>query len=607
MVVNNQQMQMEEDRPVNIGEMDFEFLTKNDPAVEPQDAALRMKKNLSPEEQKEIAGLVPYVERFFILNYKAETGDYPPEPNVEPEGGGGITIDEYRDMSDQDRIANSTEGQDIKPTLKPRSIHDRSPSEYPSPISVEAPEMEQPMPQEQPQQEQPVPQQQPQQEQQPTMMAAVGGRPPVDRVETNKAAPKDKEAIPAGPVGEVSVEGKDTSGVADDIKTQSDGFILSKGAVIANGKMYIRDVIQDSIENLNRKGVKLDTKKVPENAEEILISNGEVMVPDIIAQEIGYKRLEKMNNRGKELTEKLIAQYEQQQGKQQQAQLVPGFQEGDAVDEDVVSQLEQTPGVGADYTEDQFMQMQGMTTEDEMKKVPKETVEVAAVEDKTKKEVDNLQLNNYEGDKIYSYTPSQIYDAISKHEWKGREPIFGFVRVTRGDKTTSSAFGPAQIVKKTVVDLLDRNVISNQEEKDFANKLQATQTLFINLSNGYKKRGNFDANRAANTPRGQEALNILGISAKQFKEYVDDGYFLPSNQKNSKGLPPEILGDNIEQNYISLFNTVLRDKLKRTGVTSMETLLEAYHGSENKTKNKNYAKGVLSNLTLRQQLAGELK
>ena len=49
--------------------------------------------------------------------------------------------------------------------------------------------------------------------------------------------------------------------------------------------------------------LKLDTKKVPENAEEILISNGEVMVPDIIAQEIGYKRLEKMNNRGKELTE----------------------------------------------------------------------------------------------------------------------------------------------------------------------------------------------------------------------------------------------------------------------------------------------------------------
>ena len=48
----------------------------------------------------------------------------------------------------------------------------------------------------------------------------------------------------------------------------------------------------------------------PENAEEILMSNGEIIIPDIIAQEIGYKRLEKINKRGEELTEKLIAEYE---------------------------------------------------------------------------------------------------------------------------------------------------------------------------------------------------------------------------------------------------------------------------------------------------------
>ena len=49
MVVNNQQMQMGEDRPVDIGEMDFAFLSENDPAVEPQNAAINMKKNLTPE------------------------------------------------------------------------------------------------------------------------------------------------------------------------------------------------------------------------------------------------------------------------------------------------------------------------------------------------------------------------------------------------------------------------------------------------------------------------------------------------------------------------------------------------------------------------------
>ena len=53
----------------DIGEMDFEFLTAGDPAVAPQDAVNRMMENLTPEEQSEIAGLVPYVERFFILQF----------------------------------------------------------------------------------------------------------------------------------------------------------------------------------------------------------------------------------------------------------------------------------------------------------------------------------------------------------------------------------------------------------------------------------------------------------------------------------------------------------------------------------------------------------
>jgi hypothetical protein len=304
-----------EDAPINIGEMDFAFLTKNDPAVEPQDAAMRMQENLDPEEQKEIAGLVPYVERFFVLNYKAETGEYPPEPNLEPEGGGGITIDEYRSMSDEDRVANSM-SDDLKPMLKPRSIHDKSPSMLPQAMPVEAPAMEQPMPKqlvEQPQEMQ-MAQQTP--EAQPEMMQE-GGTPKAARVEVDKAAPADKEAIPAGPTGEVNVAGKDNSGVADDVQTKSDGFILSKGSVIANGKMYIKDVIQKAIDNLQKKGMKLDLGEIPEKAEDILISNGEIMIPDIIAQEIGYKRLEKMNNRGTELTEKLVAEYESKQQPQQ--------------------------------------------------------------------------------------------------------------------------------------------------------------------------------------------------------------------------------------------------------------------------------------------------
>ena len=137
-----------------------------------------------------------------------------------------------------------------------------------------------------------------------------------------------REEIPLGPVGEVQVEGKDTSGVADDVKTKSDGYVLSKGSVITNGKMYIMDLIDEAIQRLREKGVELDPNEVPESAEEILVSNGEIIIPHIIAEEIGYARLEKMNKRGEQITEELITEKEQQQQQQQSQQNMPGFNEG---------------------------------------------------------------------------------------------------------------------------------------------------------------------------------------------------------------------------------------------------------------------------------------
>ena len=145
MVVNNQQMQMEEDRPINIGEMDFEFLTKGDPATDIQDAAGRMTENLTPEEQKEISGLVPYVERFFILAHKAETGEFPPEPEFASEGG--VSIDDYRSMSGEEQIANSMEGRPVNLGVANKSSFDKSPSALPQAIAVEPPQTQEPPPQ----------------------------------------------------------------------------------------------------------------------------------------------------------------------------------------------------------------------------------------------------------------------------------------------------------------------------------------------------------------------------------------------------------------------------------------------------------------------------
>ena len=212
----------------------------------------------------------------------------------------------------------------------------------------------------------------------------------------------------------------------------------------------------------------------------------------------------------------------------------------------------------------------------------------------------------YEGiknndDRIYNY----LYQGIAKKEWANQKPIFDFVAISKKDKgkKTSSAFGPVQIVGNTVRDAMTR-MKEGSEEYNFANRLQAAQNLFINLSNGYKKRGNFDANKAANTKKGAKALNILGISAKQFKEYVDDGYFLPSNQPNSKGLPPKILGDNYEKNYYKLFKNVLLNKASGD-TTSLEETLQKYHGHPtDKNQNKTYQKDVFKNLNVLTKQSG---
>ena len=212
-------MQMQEDRPISIGEMDFEFLTKGDPATDIQDAAGKMAENLTPEEQKEIAGLVPYVERFFILSHKAETGEFPPEPEFAADGG--VSIDDYRSMSSEEQIANSMEGRQVNLGVARKSSFDKSPSGLPQSMNVESPEVQGP----------PAPQQEAE---------------------------------------------------------------MQEGGVVE---------------------------------EEILVSNGEILIPDIIAQEIGYKRLEKINKRGEELTEKLIAEYEAGQQQQPQPQIKAPFEQ----------------------------------------------------------------------------------------------------------------------------------------------------------------------------------------------------------------------------------------------------------------------------------------
>jgi len=517
--------QTPEDRPVNIAEMDFAFLTAGDPEVEPYDQLNRMQQNLDQQEQQELTELVPYVERFFILSYKAENGEYPPDPNT-----GDISMEQYNAMIGEKTAEELSmpvnSGQENTAGLRTKSQFDNSPSSIPG-RSIEL----EPAPEE----------------------MQLGGQ--VEQVPQPQAQAQAQE-VAAGPVGEVQVEGKDNSGVADDVQTKSDGYILSKGAVIANGRMYINDLIDEAIQRLREKGVELDPSQIPESAEDILVSNGEIIIPDIIAQEIGYKRLEKMNKRGEQITEELIA--EKEQGKIIQPPTEEGFAS----------------------PEPQGFNEGGLTGQEQY---AKDTQENLAVMEESMKDADTvIHIDQFPAEspeeKIYQYPKEEVKNAIAKHEWKNQEPKYAFVGLSKGLR--SSAYGPGQITSNTLTDMASRGIFGDGELKNYANKIAAAQTLFLNYW------VNNMGMRATNVASGKEALKTLGISKDQFKEYVNDGYFTPSNRKNAKdqGIPKEVLGQNANRNYDYLWDAVIDNKMDRGTVTGINTFLEAYHGDNKNSK-----------------------
>tara|TARA_R110000851_G_scaffold288337_1_gene442378 strand:- start:43 stop:2115 length:2073 start_codon:yes stop_codon:yes gene_type:complete len=112
--------------------------------------------------------------------------------------------------------------------------------------------------------------------------------------------------IPAGPVGVIDQPGADNSGVADDVPAESDGFVINAAAVRKIGLRKVNDIIQKAIKYAQEQGMQLDLSKTPVNAEEILVSNGEVIIPDVLARIIGYDELEEINALGAEETEEVI-------------------------------------------------------------------------------------------------------------------------------------------------------------------------------------------------------------------------------------------------------------------------------------------------------------
>ena len=258
---------------LNFEELDHEFLTEGSPAAESENIAGLIQQNLSPEEQKRLAEIVPILEEYNMLMVKVQTGK---------------SIEELQNSGELENIAvQSGESPAIEVAQEGQTQREVPPRPVEREVPQNAPEMPQEMPK-----------------------MAIGGVPPVIQENVEPAgSPGD---VAAGPVGMVDAPGADESGVADDVPTKSDGFVLNAAAVRHAGLKDVNDMIQSAKEYAEQKGIKLNFGKTPTDAEDILVSNGEVVIPDALANIIGYDKLEKINNRGKKETEEKLAAQEEE-------------------------------------------------------------------------------------------------------------------------------------------------------------------------------------------------------------------------------------------------------------------------------------------------------
>ena len=122
--------------------------------------------------------------------------------------------------------------------------------------------------------------------------------------------------------------------IADDkpMDARQGDFIINAPAAEEAGKQDIQRMINTAITNLQEKGVDVrfgDPKINIADKVKLLVSRNEVYIPAIIAKEIGYDRLKKINNRGKREVQR--RQEESQQDEKPQARGFIEKKEGDVI------------------------------------------------------------------------------------------------------------------------------------------------------------------------------------------------------------------------------------------------------------------------------------
>ena len=127
------------------------------------------------------------------------------------------------------------------------------------------------------------------------------------------------------------------------LEAKDGDFIINAPAAEFMGKQDVEEMISVAVTSLQEKGVDVQIGNPEISTEDnvkLLVSKNEVYIPKVIAEEIGYDKLEKINNRGKKEVSRRQQEAEQTQDEKPQARQVAeggfiGMQEGgDVVTDD---------------------------------------------------------------------------------------------------------------------------------------------------------------------------------------------------------------------------------------------------------------------------------
>jgi len=297
---------------LTLDQLDHQFIGQGDPNVEGIRLQAQYEQNLTPEELQRMRQLAPFIEEFFLLDYKGKTGQMPEGPRETPIDQ--VPENEQMDIDAYARMQNISEDE-IENVM----------GDIYGPRQEVALNTNQELPQKMPQT--PV-----KNEQQPRQKLALGTD-DLQQQEQIQGMPPVQEVLPGAGTGLIQDPmDANASPVADTVpmdNVEEGSAIINAAAVRIVGLKDLMKAREEVREILRAQGVVIDDEQQYQgDGVDIATSNGEFKFSAKEVEILGQETIDKWNKKGEAQTEVDIANEQAQNPNQVGVQPVMGAREG---------------------------------------------------------------------------------------------------------------------------------------------------------------------------------------------------------------------------------------------------------------------------------------